>query len=661
MNMHKTMNKTIKSILIANRGEIACRVIRTCKKLGIKTIAIYADTDANAQHVILSDHAIALQGLTAQETYLNQDKIIQIAKDIQADAIHPGYGFLSENADFAEKVEHANIIFIGPKSITIRQMGDKAASKKLMAASHVPMLPGYEGDNQNDDFLLEQAQKIGFPLILKPSAGGGGKGMKIVHNVEDFLPQLQSGRREALSSFGDARIILERYLSNPRHIEVQVFGDSFGHVIHLFERECTLQRRYQKIIEEAPSVNLPFELREKICQTAVKAAESVNYLGAGTVEFLLDQDHNFYFMEMNTRLQVEHPVTEMITGLDLVAWQIWVAEGKPLQREQRPDTPIGHAMEARLYAEDPSQNFLPSTGILTPLSFPDERIDIGIQEFDKISHYFDPMIGKLVVWGEDRDQAVKKLESALQQTIIGGVKTNVPFLRHLLTHPQIQAWNVDVTFIDRHLNELLPPIFEPKEKHWLCIALGVILSRQSVDQNSPWSICDNFRINMSKTETIPLQYNDIIQNIIVTHLDDSYLMSLDQIYKITGRLKDKKLSISINNETFNVDFYIQNQSYILIFEGQILSFKTPSSFLSSDDHKDAGHTMAPMTGKVVDILVSIGDDVTKGKELVILEAMKMEHIIRAHNDGKIISIHYHVGDVVEEGVELMEIELPKAS
>ncbi|MDP3532861.1 MAG: acetyl/propionyl/methylcrotonyl-CoA carboxylase subunit alpha [Alphaproteobacteria bacterium] len=660
--MINMMNKNIKSILIANRGEIACRVIRTCKKLGIKTIAIYADTDANAQHVMLSDHAISLQGLTAQETYLNQDKIIQIAKDIKADAIHPGYGFLSENADFAEKVEQANIIFIGPKSITIRQMGDKAASKKLMASSHVPMLPGYEGDNQNDDFLLEQAQKIGFPLILKPSAGGGGKGMKIVHKVEDFLPQLQSGRREALSSFGDARIILERYLSNPRHIEVQVFGDSFGHVIHLFERECTLQRRYQKIIEEAPSVNLPFELREKICQTAVKAAESVNYLGAGTVEFLLDQDNHFYFMEMNTRLQVEHPVTEMITGLDLVAWQIWVAEDKPLQREQRPDMPLGHAMEARLYAEDPSQNFLPSTGTLSPLSFPDERVDIGVQEFDKISHYFDPMIGKLIVWGEDRGQAVKKLESALQQTIIGGVKTNIPFLRHLLTHPQIQAWNVDVTFIDRHLSELLPPVFEPKEMHWLSIALGIILSRQPSDQNSPWSICDNFRINMPKTETLKLQYNDIMQDIVINHLGDSFLMTLDQTYKIKGTLKDKKLSITINNNTFYVDFYIQNQIYILISEGQILSFKKPDSFLIDNDHsKDAGHTMAPMTGKVVDILVNIGDDVIKGKELVILEAMKMEHIIRAHNDGKIISIHYHVGDVVEEGVELMEIELPKAS
>lgn len=656
-------NNNIKSILIANRGEIACRVIRTCQKLGIRTIALYADTDANAQHVKQADHAIALQGLTAQETYLNQDKIIQIAKDINVDAIHPGYGFLSENADFAEKVELANIIFIGPKSITIRQMGDKAASKKLMATSHIPMLPGYEGDNQSDEYLLEQAQKIGFPLILKPSAGGGGKGMKIVHKIDDFLPQLHSGRREAISSFGNARIILERYLSNPRHIEVQVFGDAFGHVIHLFERECTLQRRYQKIIEEAPSVNLPFELRQKICETAVKAAESVNYLGAGTVEFLLDQNHHFYFMEMNTRLQVEHPVTEMITGLDLVAWQIWVAEGKPLQREQRPDTPLGHAMEARLYAEDPTQNFLPSTGILSPLSFPNERVDIGVQEFDKISHHFDPMIGKLVVWGEDRNQAIQKLETALQKTIIGGVKTNITFLRHLLQHPEIQAWNVDVTFIDRHLNELLPPVFEPKDIHWLCVALGAILSRnQNRIQTTPWTINDNFRVNMPKTETISLHHNETTQNIIVQHLDDHFMMSLNQTYKIQGTLENKKLSITIDSKAFHVDFYIQNQTYALIFEGQILNFKKPIPFsLSDNNNQDAGHTMAPMTGKVVDILVNIGDAVTKGKELVILEAMKMEHIIRAHNDGKIISIHYGVGDVVEEGVELLEIELAKAS
>ena len=659
------MGKVIQKILIANRGEIACRVIRTAKKLGIQTIALYAESDSKAQHVLLADQAFSLQGETAQDTYLNQDKIIQIAQKSGADAIHPGYGFLSENADFAEKIENAGILFLGPSAKTIRQMGDKASAKKLMAATHVPMLPGYEGADQNDETLLKHAEKIGFPLILKPSAGGGGKGMKIVHKIDEFLPQLHSARREAKSSFGDERIIMERYLASPRHIEVQVFGDKFGHIIHLFERECTLQRRYQKVIEEAPSVNLPFELREKICLAAVKAAESVDYVGAGTVEFLLDHDHSFYFMEMNTRLQVEHPVTEMITGLDLVAWQIWVAEGKPLQRDLRPSQPHGHAMEARLYAEDPSQNFLPSTGKISPLSLPKERVDIGIQEGDRISHLFDPMIGKLIVWGEDRAQAIRKLESALEQTIIGGVKNNISFLRNLFTHPKIKAWDVDVTFIDRHLDQLLPALPEPQTKHWIAATLGLILSRQNADVSSdisPWSEKNAFRVNLAHVENLQIAHQETLQNIEIEHLKGQFNVTLDKTYQVKATLQDKFLNLTLGEQSQKFGFYLQNESIVILDSGQSYAFKLAESRLGSAglDEKE-GHTMAPMTGKVIDILVRIGEEVTKGKELVILEAMKMEHIIRAHKDGKIASIHYNIGDVVEEGVELLEIELAKAS
>lgn len=651
------MGQIIQSILVANRGEIACRIIRTARQLGIKTIALYAESDAKAQHVQMADEAYGLCGQTAQETYLNQEKVIEIAKSSNAQAIHPGYGFLSENADFAERVEKAGLIFIGPDSETIRKMGDKAHAKRLMASSQVPILPGYEGEDQDDSVLLKEAERIGFPLILKPAAGGGGKGMKIVREASEFLSQLHSGRREAKSSFGDERVIIEKYLSNPRHIEVQIFGDVFGHVIHLFERECTLQRRYQKIIEEAPSVNLPFELREKICQSAVKAAETVNYRGAGTVEFLLDQDHQFYFMEMNTRLQVEHPVTEAITGLDLVAWQIWVAEGKPLQRDLKPHYPKGHAIEARLYAEDPHQNFLPSTGTVSPLRLPSERVDMGIKEGDKITHFFDPMIGKLIVWGEDRNEAIRKLQASLRKMYIGGVKNNITFLEGLFDHPKIKNWEVDVTFIDRYLQELLPEKKPPKKEHWLAALCGILEFCKGDNFSSPWRRMDAFRINLPACQTLTLECEGDKKTFEILYKGQGYVIGSDEL---KACLEGDIIYFSMNGSQRQYRFYQNSDVFELVIDGFAFKFKETTLLdFSSKDDEGAGHAMAPMTGKVVDIFVGIGDEVKKGKELVILEAMKMEHVIRAHNDGKVTSIHYRIGDVVEEGQELLSIELQK--
>lgn len=652
----------IKSVLIVNRGEITCRIIETARIMGIHTIAVYAESDQDALHVKEADAAFSLEGVTAAETYLNQDKLIEVALKAGADAIHPGYGFLSENADFVEAVTKAGLVFIGPTSETMRIMGDKAEAKMKVAAAGVPTLPGYEGEDQSDKVLCKAAEEIGYPLIIKPAAGGGGKGMKIVNSSSEVQTQIDSARREAKSSFGDDRLILERYLPSPRHIEVQIFGDCHGNVIHLFERECTLQRRHQKIIEEAPSVNLSAETMKPIYEAAVKAGQAVNYEGAGTVEFLLDGD-KAYFMEMNTRLQVEHPVTEMVTGLDLVRWQFEVAAGEALDLEMVPAEPVGHAIEARIYAEDPTQNFLPSTGKIYPLEFGEWRVDTGVVEGDSISHLFDPMIAKIIVRGETRDEALAIMDEELSKTHIGGIKTNVGFVKKLINHTDIQNWNVDVTYIDKNLESLIQSE-EVQTESYIMAGLALILARKNkVASDSPWAAADAFRINHPASETMTLYAGDVCKKVTYINAGHGYLVSCEgQEFEVQGHLEDECLHAQIGSETRTASLYVNGAEIYLFSEGASLTFKKCDRYLGEGASlAEDGGTTAPMTGKVVDVLVSEGETVEKGAKLVIMEAMKMEHVIKAHAEGTIREVHFKVGDIVEEGASLVALDIKEAS
>lgn len=651
----------INSVLIANRGEIACRVIETARMMGIKTIAVYAESDRHALHVRQADIAFSLEGKTASETYLNTPKLIEVALKAGADAIHPGYGFLSENADFVEAVTKAGLIFIGPEAETMRVMGDKAAAKIKVSKAGVLVLPGYEGQDQSDKALLNAAEDIGYPLIIKPAAGGGGKGMKIVHKTSELQSQIDSARREAKSGFGDDRLILEKYLTSPRHIEVQIFGDSHGNVVHLFERECTLQRRHQKIIEEAPSVGLSRKIMAPIYDAAVKAGQAVNYKGAGTVEFLLDGD-KAYFMEMNTRLQVEHPVTEMITGLDLVKWQFEVASGHPLDVELIPEAPIGHAIEARIYAEDPAQNFLPSTGKLYPLEFGEWRVDTGVEEGDVISHLFDPMIAKIIVQGENRDEALALMDTELSKTHIGGIRTNIGFVKKLINHKDIHDWKVDVTYIDRNLEQLTLKEDVPAA-YFIMAGLGIILARQAkVRTSNPWAQADAFRINHTARETMTLYEGELRQDVTFEAKAHGHLVTIaGNSFEVMGTLDENDFHCQINDKTYLAALYFDDPKIYLFSEGETFTFRKCDRYLGEGAAViEAGSTTAPMTGKVVDVLVKVGDIVDKGAQLIIMEAMKMEHVIKAHTEGTVREVHFKVGDIVEEGKELVALEAKEA-
>ncbi|MEO8992963.1 MAG: biotin carboxylase N-terminal domain-containing protein, partial [Rhodanobacter sp.] len=491
-------------VLIANRGEIACRVIRTCRRLGIHTIAVYSEADANAQHVRLADEAWPIGGPRPADSYLRSDAILEVAKKSGAQAIHPGYGFLSENTGFARACTDAGITFIGPRPESIEAMGSKAAAKELMEHHAVPLVPGYHGENQEAAFLAEQAIKTGFPLMIKPAAGGGGKGMRIVRSAGEFAEALASSQREAIGSFGDARVILERYVEHPRHIEFQVFGDTQGHVIHLNERECSSQRRYQKVMEETPSPFLDDVRRSAMGAAAVAAAKAVNYVGAGTIEFIVAQDGEFFFMEMNTRLQVEHPVTEMTLGLDLVEWQLRVAAGQPLPLKQSDIHAHGHAMEVRLYAEDPDQHFLPSSGKLQTLRLPalsaNVRIDGGVVEGDTVTIFYDPMIAKMIVFDANRVQTLQRMREALAACEIIGPKSNIGFLERLIRHPAVTEGRIDTSYLDSHLDEFLVGDAAPSDAVLFAAASAALLqeesdvSADSADPDSPWARADGWRV-----------------------------------------------------------------------------------------------------------------------------------------------------------------------
>ena len=626
-------------ILIANRGEIACRIIKTARAMGVATVAVYSEADRNALHMKMADESVYIGPAASSESYLVGSNIIQAALDTGAEAIHPGYGFLSENADFCRQCEAHNLIFIGPPIEAIVAMGSKSAAKKIMADAGVPLVPGYHGDDQSPALLKQAANKMGYPVLLKAAAGGGGKGMRAVHAEAEFDEALDAAKREALNSFNDDIMLVEKYLLNPRHVEIQVFCDSHGNAVYLFERDCSVQRRHQKVIEEAPAPRMSETLRQQMGEAAIKAAVAINYQGAGTVEFLLDSRGGFFFMEMNTRLQVEHPVTEMISGQDLVEWQLRVACGEPLPRSQQQLQINGHAFEARIYAEDPEHDFLPATGRLKilqpPLETANVRVDTGVVEGDDVSIYYDPMIAKLVVWDLDRDRALQRLTQALSEYRIAGLTTNIGFLYNLATSQAFINGDVDTGYIENHQQE----IFRQRDADINYAApfagTAILTSRQqralasanhSSEPNSPWHLTNSWGLPET-TIGVKLQGQEI--NLAVDVLSD---------------LTD----ISIIETRSGFDLFTP--------KGFFHCAEIQPDLGLVNDNIGGGSLRAPMHGTVVTLQVEAGVEVKKGDSLLVMEAMKMEHCIGAPSDGLVTEFYFQPGDLVDGGAELLAFE-----
>ncbi len=658
----------IKKILIANRGEIACRVMKTCQRLGIATVAVYSEADAGALHVEMADEAVLIGPAPARESYLDIKKILAAAKETGADAIHPGYGFLSENAEFAEAVSKAGLIFIGPPPGAIRAMGGKSESKALMEKAKVPLVPGYHGDKQDEKFLKSEAEKIGYPVLIKASAGGGGKGMREVWDAKEFSEALAGAQREAKSSFGNEKVLIEKYLVKPRHVEIQVFADQKGNAVYLFERDCSVQRRHQKVLEEAPAPGLSAATREKMGNAAVAAAQAIGYVGAGTVEFLLEAKENFYFMEMNTRLQVEHPVTEMITGLDLVEWQIRVAEGEKLPLAQEDLQINGHAFEARLYAEDPSKDFLPGAGQIQFLRYPMEsdcvRVDTGVREApfgdgDVISIYYDPMIAKIIAWGKDRDAALRHMQDALDNTYIAGPKTNINFLRALTKNRDFAAGMVSTHFIAEHHDALLPKPSAPADETLALAALGVLAERGERMSDDPWGDLSSWRIGGGETDAFIFKSGEKEYPVKVSCPDLKIALPDGKTVQAgyAGSPFDLGFAAQLGGKRYEAAVYRDGPHMHVMYEGhnEELTYLDPLH-AGEGDEESAGRLTAPMPGKVVAVRVEMGAKVTKGQPLIIVEAMKMEHTITAPADGVIEAIHAAVGDQVSEKHELIALK-----
>jgi 3-methylcrotonyl-CoA carboxylase alpha subunit len=654
-------------VLIANRGEIACRVIRTCRRLGIHTIAVYSEADRDAQHVRLADEAWPIGGPRPADSYLRGDAIVEVAKKSGAQAIHPGYGFLSENTGFARACTDAGITFIGPNPESIDAMGSKAAAKALMSNHAVPLVPGYHGENQDADFLAEQAAKTGFPLMIKAASGGGGKGMRIVHKAGEFAEALASAQRESASSFGDTRVILERYVDHPRHIEFQVFGDTHGNVIHLNERECSAQRRYQKVLEETPSLFLDAARRTAMGKAAVEAAKAVNYVGAGTVEFIVAQSGEFFFMEMNTRLQVEHPVTELTLGLDLVEWQLRVAAGQTLPLRQDQVHAHGHAIEVRLYAEDPDQNFLPSSGKLQTLRLPSPsphvRIDGGVIEGDTVTIFYDPMIAKLIVFDTDRPKALQRMRDALAQCEIIGPKSNIGFLERLVRHPAVVGATIDTGYLDRHLEEFLLGDVEPTDSVLFAAATAALLHDEAAvtanpaDPHSPWARADAWRIGHAGKRIVALNLREQRYDIEAHgHQGNYHLQHGETGCEVRGaRLLDNRLSARFDGKSLRVPLHT-DAAHVLLHDadGQRYSFARAAAFAwESEDVAGGNQVIAPMPGRIVLVKASAGDVVEQGQELLVMEAMKMELALKAPRAGTIESISASEGEFVEADAVLV--------
>ncbi|TPG10675.1 ATP-grasp domain-containing protein [Rhodanobacter glycinis] len=659
-------------VLIANRGEIACRVIRTCRRLGIHTVAVYSEADRDAQHVRLADEAWPIGGPRPADSYLRGDVILDVAKKTGAQAIHPGYGFLSENTGFARACTDAGIAFIGPRPESIDAMGSKAAAKALMEQHAVPLVPGYHGKSQDAGFLAEQAGKTGFPLMIKAASGGGGKGMRIVHNASEFADALASAQREAASSFGDTRVILERYVEHPRHIEFQVFGDTLGNVIHLNERECSAQRRYQKVLEETPSPFLDESRRKTMGAAAVAAAKAVDYVGAGTVEFIVAQSGEFFFMEMNTRLQVEHPVTELTLGLDLVEWQLRVASGEPLPLRQEQVHAHGHAIEVRLYAEDPDQNFLPGSGKLQtlrlPAPSPHVRIDGGVIEGDTVTIFYDPMIAKLIVFDATRAQALQRLREALAACEIIGPKSNIGFLERLSRHPAVVEGRIDTGYLDRHLEEFLVGEVAATDDVLFAAATAALLHDElsvssaatdphSPDPHSPWARADAWRIGHAGKRIIALTLREQRHDIEAHGHDGSYqLRHGEATCEVRGaRLVDDSLSARFDGESRRM-LLRSDTTHVLLHDanGQRYSFARAAAFAwKSKDAAGGNQIIAPMPGRIVLVKAKAGDVVEQGQELLVMEAMKMELALKAPRAGTIESISAMQGEFVEADTVLV--------
>ena len=658
-------------ILIANRGEIACRIVRTARRLGVRTVAVYSDADAGARHVALADEAYRIGPAPAAESYLRPELLLAVAVRSGAQAVHPGYGFLSENADFAAACAAAGIAFVGPPVAAIEAMGSKSAAKRIMAEAGVPLVPGYHGEDQDPAFLQQQADAIGYPLLIKAVAGGGGKGMRVVERAEDFAAALAGACREGQNAFGDGRVLLERYLRRPRHVEVQVFADGAGSAVHLFERDCSIQRRHQKVVEEAPAPGMTPELRERMGAAALAAARAIGYVGAGTVEFLLDADDAFYFMEMNTRLQVEHPVTEMITGVDLVEWQLRVACGEPLPRRQEELAISGHAIEVRLYAEDPARDFLPATGTLGHLRTPEEgphlRLDSGVRQGDAVGIHYDPMLAKLIVWDGDRAGALRRLRGALAACQVSGVTTNLGFLGALAAHPAFAAAELDTGFIERHRRALFPETVPAGDRTLALAALDVLLCRAaearqtaavSGDPHSPWNRTDGWRLNGDNHHE--LRFADGAAQVTVTahYRPGGYLFELpggalpvrgsfDGTGDLVADLGDARLQARVVRNGPERTILCQGSSHRLTLL---------DPYAGSAQEAPDGRLTAPMPGKVVAFMVDAGAEVEKGAPLVILEAMKMEHTITAPRAGKVLALNFGVGALVQDGAELIAFE-----
>jgi 3-methylcrotonyl-CoA carboxylase alpha subunit len=662
-------------ILIANRGEIACRVAATARRMGVRTVAVYSDADAHAKHVLACDEAVHVGGSAPRDSYLQWQRIIDAARATGAQAIHPGYGFLSENEDFAQACQDAGLVFIGPPASAINAMGLKAESKRLMEGAGVPLVPGYHGADQDPALLRQQADRIGYPVLIKASAGGGGKGMRAVERGEDFDAALASCKREAINSFGDDAVLVEKYVQRPRHIEIQVFADTHGHCVYLFERDCSVQRRHQKVLEEAPAPGLTPALRRQMGEAAVAAARAVGYVGAGTVEFIVEQpggyEHpeqmKFYFMEMNTRLQVEHPVTEAITGQDLVEWQLRVAAGQPLPLTQDELLIDGHAIEARICAENPDKDFLPATGTLhvyrkpphAAFEFGAVRFDDGVREGDAISPFYDSMIAKLIVWGETRQQALAKLDAALAATHIVGLQTNVQFLRHVLASDSFAQARLDTALIPRERAQLFQQDRLGRDMAVAAAVAQTVLAERAAETSDPFSRTDGFRSHGVASRRVDLEYRGESVVAKLRYLSDGLQLQVDDAepkpLSLTA-LPDGRIDLRYGGARELVQVYALGEvEHVFGTRGAVQITELDTLSRADEGAGEGGRLTAPMPGKVVSIAVKAGDKVSKGQPLAVMEAMKMEHTIAAPQDGVVDEVLYAPGDQVTEGAELLRL------
>jgi 3-methylcrotonyl-CoA carboxylase alpha subunit len=662
-----------KKILIANRGEIACRVAATARRMGIQTVAVYSEADARAKHVQACDEAVLIGGPAPKDSYLQWQRILEAAKATGAQAVHPGYGFLSENEDFAQACAEAGLVFIGPPPSAIKAMGLKAESKRLMEAAGVPLVPGYHGADQDPALLKREAERIGYPVLIKASAGGGGKGMRAVYAAEEFEAALASCQREAINSFGDDAVLIERYVQRPRHIEIQVFGDSQGDCVYLFERDCSVQRRHQKVLEEAPAPGMTPERRCEMGEAAVAAAKAVGYQGAGTVEFIAEQDGRFYFMEMNTRLQVEHPVTEAITGQDLVEWQLRVAAGQPLPLKQEQLRMHGHAIEARICAENPEAGFLPATGTLSVARWPahvsfergDVRIDSGVGEGDAISPFYDSMVAKLIVWGETREQALARLDAALRDTHIVGLQTNVAFLRRCAATASFAGADLDTALIERERAALFEQPGLPLDIAAAAVVAHTLAAEAAAQRaGDPWSQRDGWRLFGAATRRFELDIAGAHHPVLLSrhHRGGMSLSVAGQVlpFAVNSHSLERHellLGEGLAQRRVMATVYGLGEK-VAVFTAQGSALVTEQDVIAhaGEGASETGRLTAPMPGKMVSFLAQPGDKVSKGQALAVMEAMKMEHQIHAPRDGVVAELLYAVGDQVAEGSELIRME-----